>query len=89
MVTLALFLYTPLTALFSWTSLGAGTFRFQIYLLGYELLAANKLWGYVPSALGLALVPGRAAGGRAGAGPVRSAATGAARAPDRRRLAAR
>ncbi len=56
-VALALFLYTPLTALFSWTGLGAGPFRFQMYLLGYELLAANKLWGYVPSAVGLALVP--------------------------------
>jgi len=56
-ITLALFLSAPLTALFSWTGLGAGPFRFQLYLLGYELLAANKLWGYVPSALGLALVP--------------------------------
>jgi hypothetical protein len=56
-VTLALFLYTPLTALFSWAQLGSGRFGFQLYLLGYELLAANKLWGYVPSALGLALVP--------------------------------
>jgi hypothetical protein len=77
-VTLALFLYTPLAALFSWApKLGSGRFGFQLYLLAYELLAANKLWGYVPSALGLALVPvallaveraleperGRAAGG--------------------------
>src|SRR6185437_12236317 len=29
----------------------------SLYLLGDELLAADKLWGYVPSALGLALVP--------------------------------
>jgi len=56
-VALSLFLYTPLTALFSWTQIGAPSFRFQLYLLGYELLAANKLWGYVPSAFGLALVP--------------------------------
>ena len=56
-VVLALFLYTPLTALFSWFKLGAGSFRFELYLLGSELLAANKLWGYVPSALALALVP--------------------------------
>jgi hypothetical protein len=55
-VTLALFLYVPLTSLFIWTGLGSGPFRFHMYLLGYELLAANKLWGYVPSALGLALV---------------------------------
>lgn len=56
-VALALFLYTPLAALFSWAQLGSGQFRFSLYLLGYELLAANKLWGYVPSAIGLALVP--------------------------------
>jgi hypothetical protein len=56
-VALSLFLYTPLAALFSWGQLGAGSFRFSLYLLAYELLAANKLWGYVPSALALALVP--------------------------------
>jgi hypothetical protein len=57
-VVLCLFLYTPLAALFSWTQLGSsGPFRFQLYLLGNELLASDKLWGYVPSALGLALVP--------------------------------
>jgi hypothetical protein len=56
-VALSLFLYTPVTALVSWAKLGAGPFRFQMYLLGYELLPANKLWGYVPSALGLAMMP--------------------------------
>jgi hypothetical protein len=56
-VVLVVFLYTPLTALFSWFKLGGGSFRFELYLLGSELLAANKLWGYVPSALALALVP--------------------------------
>ncbi|HZE06961.1 MAG TPA: hypothetical protein VE127_17165 [Solirubrobacteraceae bacterium] len=56
-VALSLFLYTPLTALFSWTQLGGGSFRFSLYLLGDEMLAAGKLWGYVASALGVALVP--------------------------------
>ena len=56
-VALSLFLYVPLTALSSWTTLGDGPFRFQLYLLGSELLAAGKLWGYMASALGLALVP--------------------------------
>ncbi len=56
-VAIALFLYTPLDALYSWTQWAAGSFRFSLYLLGDELLAADKLWGYVPSALGLALVP--------------------------------
>lgn len=54
---LSLFLYTPLVALFSWTGLGGGPLRFQLYLLGDELFAAGKLWGYAPSAIGLALVP--------------------------------
>ena len=56
-VALSLFLYTPLAALYSWTQAGAGSFRFSLYLLGDELLAATKLWGYLPSAIGLALVP--------------------------------
>jgi hypothetical protein len=56
-VVLALFLFTPLDALFSWSGLASDQFRFQIYLLGDELFAASKLWGYVPSALALALVP--------------------------------
>jgi hypothetical protein len=56
-VALSLFMYTPLAALFSWTQLGGGSFRFSLYLLAYEILAANKLWGYVPGALALALVP--------------------------------
>jgi hypothetical protein len=56
-VTIALFLCTPLAALYSWTQWASSSFRFSLYLLGDELLAADKLWGYVPSALGLALVP--------------------------------
>ncbi len=49
--------YTPLTALYSWTQMAGSSFRFSLYLLGDELLAAGKLWGYVPSAIGLAMVP--------------------------------
>ena len=56
-VVLAVFLCTPLAALYSWTQWAGSSFRFQLYLLGDELLAADKLWGYVPSALGVALVP--------------------------------
>ena len=56
-VVLSLFLFTPLAALVSWTQLGGGSFRFSLYLLADELLAADKLWGYVPSAFALALVP--------------------------------
>jgi hypothetical protein len=56
-VMLSVFLCTPLAALYSWTQWAGSSFRFQLYLLGDELLAADKLWGYVPSALGVALVP--------------------------------
>lgn len=56
-VVLSLFLYTPVAALFDWAQLGKGSVDFQLYLLADELLAASKLWGYVPSAFGLALVP--------------------------------
>ncbi len=56
-VALALFLCTPLAAVYSWTQAAGAPFRFSLYLLGDELLAAGKLWGYLPSALGLALVP--------------------------------
>jgi hypothetical protein len=56
-VVLSLFLFTPLAALFSWTQLGGGSFRFSLYLLADELLAADKVWGYAPSAFALALVP--------------------------------
>ena len=56
-VALALFMALPIAALYSWTGAGASSFRFSLYLLSDELLAAGKLWGYLPSALGLALVP--------------------------------
>lgn len=83
-VALALFLYTPLTALFSWTQSGSGPFRFALYLLGSELLAAGKLWGYTASAIGLALVAAallaveRALDPDRGAAPARRALRGSA-----------
>jgi hypothetical protein len=42
-VVLSVFLCTPLAALFSWTQWASSSFRFQLYLLGDELLAADKL----------------------------------------------
>ena len=56
-VALSLFLFTPLVALFTWAGLGSEPLRFQLYLIGDELLMAGKLWGYVPAAIGTALVP--------------------------------
>jgi hypothetical protein len=91
-IVLSLFLYTPLAALYSWTQLGSGSFRFQIYLLGDELLAADKLWGYVPSAIGLALVPAallaveRALEPQRGPAPASALHSTRGRAPARRTL---
>jgi hypothetical protein len=53
---LALFLVTPATALVNWLQTGSASFRFAVYLAGDELLPATKLWGYVPAALGIALL---------------------------------
>jgi hypothetical protein len=55
-VALALFTVTPATALVNWLQLGSARFRFDVYLAGDELLAATKLWGYVPAALSVGLM---------------------------------
>ncbi|MGA2929046.1 MAG: hypothetical protein ABSG43_24270 [Solirubrobacteraceae bacterium] len=84
-VALSLFFYTPASWILNWGKLGSGSFRFQTYLVGWELLPANKLWGYAPSAIAIALLPvvllatdraltRRRAGGVAGAVGVASAA---------------
>lgn len=56
-VGLSLFLYAPASWVVDWGKLGSGSLRFQTYLLGWELLPANKLWGYSPSAIAIALLP--------------------------------
>ncbi len=56
-IALALFLYAPASWIMNWGKLGTGGFRFQVYLIGWEVLAANKLWGYAPSAFAIALMP--------------------------------
>ena len=53
---LALFTVTPATTLVNWLQLGSARFRFDVYLAGDELLAATKLWGYVPAALSIGLM---------------------------------
>jgi hypothetical protein len=55
-VALALFTVTPATTLVNWLALGPPRFRFDVYLAGDELLAATKLWGYVPAALAIGLM---------------------------------
>ena len=84
-VALSLFLCTPLAALYSWTQWASSSFRFSLYLLSDELLASDKLWGYVPSALGLALVPAALLATERALDPERGAPTAR---PSRRRSVA-
>jgi hypothetical protein len=56
-VMLSLFLAVPATAYFGWSKTGTGGLGFPLALLGNELHAADKLWGYVPSALAMGLMP--------------------------------
>ena len=86
---LALFTVTPATAIVNWAQTGSARFRFDVYLAGDELLAASKLWGYVPAALAVALLAlallaleralgAGARGGRGGRGRALALAAGAA-----------
>ena len=56
-VMLSLFLAVPAAAYFGWTKTGTGGLSFPLALVGSELHAADKLWGYVPSAIALGLIP--------------------------------
>jgi hypothetical protein len=56
-VALCLFLSAPATELFGWTHTGKGGLAFPLFLLGSELHGADKVWGYVPSAIALGLMP--------------------------------
>ncbi len=56
-IVLALFVSTPATALVNWLQTGSAPYRFAMYLVGDELTPATKLWGYLPAALAVALMP--------------------------------
>jgi hypothetical protein len=56
-VALCLFLSVPATELFGYTHTGKGGLGFPLFLLGSELHGADKIWGYVPSAIALGLMP--------------------------------
>jgi hypothetical protein len=56
-VALSLFLATPGADLLGWTHVGKGGLAFPLFLLGSELHGADKIWGYVPSAIALGLMP--------------------------------
>jgi hypothetical protein len=82
-VALSLFLFTPAGSLVAWFSVGSSHFRGDLSMLAAEMLPAGELWGYLPSAIAVGLMPiallaiDRAGdGGRAGsrAGPLAIAA---------------
>src|SRR6201996_1840265 len=56
-VMLSLFLGTPVAVFFGFSHSGTGGLAFPLALLGNELHAADKLWGYAPSAIALGLMP--------------------------------
>src|ERR1700735_5251202 len=56
-VALSLFLGDPAAELFGLTHSGKGGLAFPLFLIGSELHGADKIWGYVPSAIALGLMP--------------------------------
>ena len=56
-VALSLFLGDPASELLGWTHSGKGGLAFPLFLVGSELHGADKIWGYVPSAIALGLMP--------------------------------
>jgi hypothetical protein len=56
-VALSLFLGDPASEWFGLTHSGKGGLAFPLFLIGSELHGADKIWGYVPSAIALGLMP--------------------------------
>jgi hypothetical protein len=56
-VALSLFLSVPAAEFFGATHSGKGGLAFPLFLVGSELHGADKIWGYVPSAIALGLMP--------------------------------
>jgi hypothetical protein len=54
---LSLFFFTPFAWLAAWASLGSPTTRGNLLQVAGELFPAGELWGYLPSAVAVALVP--------------------------------
>jgi hypothetical protein len=54
---LTLFLFTPITALAAWATIGSAGTRSNLLQVAGELFPAGELWGYLPSALAVALMP--------------------------------
>jgi hypothetical protein len=55
---LTLFLFTPITALAAWATIGSAGTRSNLLQVAGELFPAGELWGYLPSALAVAALGG-------------------------------
>ena len=56
-VALALFSFTPIAALAGWAELGSAAGREDLIPSAWELFAAGSLWGYMPTAIAVGLMP--------------------------------
>jgi hypothetical protein len=54
---LALFSFSPLSAIVLWGDVGSGTTRAHIYTSAGEVFAAGELWGYAQTAIAIGLMP--------------------------------
>jgi hypothetical protein len=56
-VALALFSFTPIAAVVGWAELGSAAGREDLVSSAWELFAAGSLWGYMPTAIAIGLMP--------------------------------
>jgi hypothetical protein len=54
---LALFMLTPVASLTVWVAVGSASFRSAVGTVGSELQPAQTLWGYLPTAIAIGLMP--------------------------------
>jgi len=56
-IALGLFLFTPLAAIYGWAALGPPSLHDNLPALAGELFSAGELWGYLPTAIAIGLMP--------------------------------
>ena len=56
-VCLALFMLTPVASLVAWVHVGSLAWRTGVLQVGAEAMTAGELWGYLPSAIAIGLMP--------------------------------
>lgn len=56
-ICLALFMLTPVASLVAWVHLGSPGWRTGVLQVGAETMTAGELWGYLPSAIAIGLMP--------------------------------